>query len=35
MSRELTDFSKQVEEQFDIEFNPLTDIISYLMGLFL
>jgi hypothetical protein len=34
MSRELTDFSKQVEEQFDIEFNPLTDALDYLLSFF-
>nr|WP_184548480.1 phenylalanyl-tRNA synthetase subunit alpha [Mucilaginibacter sp. FT3.2]MBB6233115.1 hypothetical protein [Mucilaginibacter sp. FT3.2] len=34
MSRELTDFSKQVDEQFEIEFNPLTDIVSYLLSFF-
>lgn len=34
MSRELTNFSKQVDEQFDIEFDPIRDMVSYLLSFF-
>jgi hypothetical protein len=34
MSTELTDFSKQVDEQFEIEFTMTADVVSYLLSLF-
>ena len=34
MSRELTDFSEQIDEQFEVEETTTNGIISYLLSLF-
>ncbi len=34
MSRELTDFSKQVDEQFDIDYTESLSIVSILWSFF-
>ena len=34
MSRELTDFSNQIDEQFEIKDEQATDIVTMLLSLF-